>query len=849
MLLLWFCVSDVCRNTVFTCSRKYFCTVLIEATTCWREKASINVYQSVTCSSLRKTTHRLYQLAVYVSLPRISRMRRNMSNLGMCLVIICGGIQIATSVSCPLGYACKWEDGIYVLNCSPSVDDYTLQIVNSIIDDIPTNATRVKIKCFKKSIVIRVRFSGLPNVRELTLDTFTVPSDYGQMFQGITDLSTLTLRNLKWSNMTNSTFDGLSKLRYLFVENLDDLAYMDADVLVALESLESLSFRHVGANKDRLRYSHYAAILRNLPPFNLHTLVMYAVHSETHDETKLNIDTLFNDGLSSWRLRYLDMGRNNIVFVDGNPARSWPALEYISFAENTFLGGIELTSFWVQFYTHRTLKTIDLSMINQQALDSGDAVFHLSVDNVCHLRVPITLGPRVESISLRDTILIADTKTRIYPVCFRDSNDTVHYVDLANGRSTKPLSFSLVNLRMLQYLNLQNLNTHVLTEQLFSNMVNLTMLLLGQNPIGGSIANDSENALFSNSTTLRMLDLAECQITTVPAEEFSHLHQLEILNLSRNDISTFTAKLERLTSLRLLNISHNRLTTLSPTTTKELDRMASQRTVQVDISGNPLLCFADQSEFVTWAKTTRVQFVNAENTFCTGENGTELLYFGDGTIPEEGGPEITEIKNSNDGWKYGIGISLSLIGIAIPIAVFIWCRCRWKFALYCHHMKKGKSTDDATNLQSFKRDAFICYNSEDSSWVCQELLHRLEDCQISTVIHHRDFLPGSVLEETIRESIDMSRYTVLVLSPDFLSSNWCLLEMHLARYRIISEGRDVIVPIILREFPASLLTRTLEGILSKSYLEWTDDPEGQALFWDKLVTKLKQGGNIRPLDN
>ena len=52
------------------------------------------------------------------------------------------------------------------------------------------------------------------------------------------------------------------------------------------------------------------------------------------------------------------------------------------------------------------------------------------------------------------------------------------------------------------------------------------MLLLGQNPIGSSIANDTCNALFANYTNLRMLDLSECQITTVPSEEFSHLHQL-----------------------------------------------------------------------------------------------------------------------------------------------------------------------------------------------------------------------------------------------------------------------------------------------------------------------------------
>ena len=417
------------------------------------EKTFINVHHYITTSSwLRKKAIRLLNIVFFVILSRISRRRRNMYKCRMCLVVIVLMMQIAAIVSSPAGFVCEWENGLYVLKCSPSVDDYTFQIVSSTIEEIPINATRVKIKCFIKSIVVRLRFSGVSHVRELTLDTFTVPSDYGQMFQGIEGLLRLTLNNLKWSNMTISTFDGLSKLRTLFVESLADLEYMDPDVLAPFESLESLSFRHVGANHDLLFYGGYAAILRNRPPFNLHTLVKYAIHSETHEETKLNIDTLFNVGLSSWRLRYLDMGRNNIVFVNGNPARSWPALEYISLSENSFLGAIGVTSFWVQFYTHRTLKTIDLRMINQNALDSVGDVFHLSLNDVCPIGFPTTLGPKLQSISLHDTIFISDTKAPNYPICLRDSNDTVRYVDLANGRSTKPLYVSLMNLRVVQYL-------------------------------------------------------------------------------------------------------------------------------------------------------------------------------------------------------------------------------------------------------------------------------------------------------------------------------------------------------------------------------------------------------------
>ena len=210
-------------------------------------------------------------------------------------------------------------------------------------------------------------------------------------------------------------------------------------------------------------------------------------------------------------------------------------------------------------------------------------------------------------------------------------------------------------------------------------------------------------------------------------------------------------------------------------------------------------------------------------------------------------------KDTNSALKNHVIISMSVvlvvIVVAIPIVIYVLRRYRRKLALHSYRFRRGSATSGVEDEVTYERDAFICYNSNefDRAWVCRNLLQHMEANNITTIIHHRDFLPGSILEDTIRKSIDRCRFTVLVLSPDFLASNWCLLEMHIARSRLISIGRDVIVPVILREFPPSLLTPTLEGILSTSYLEWTDDPEGQVLFWDKLVTKLKHGGNIRPL--
>ncbi|KAI0237969.1 hypothetical protein LSAT2_011427 [Lamellibrachia satsuma] len=764
-----------------------------------------------------------------------------MTNPRSVLLTIYGALLAATTARCPVGYSCEWATGVYVLRCNPVFSSYQVGLVTGTITDLPVNATRVKIKCFSRRIVVLLKFSDLANVRELILDSFNVTSVSREVFRGVTRLSLLTLRNLYWRRLEKWTFSGLDKLRSLFLECLDDLEYMHPEVLSPLTSLDSLSFRHVGANNDRLMYADYSDVLRRLPPYNLRSLTMYAVHSEKHPETRLDIDTLFNKGLSSQGLRHLDMGCNNIFHADGSPARCWPAIEYVSFAENAFLGALFITSFWVQFYTHPRLKTVDLSRNNQRALSSGDAVFRLTVDETCDHAFPLDLGPMMESVSISGSTYIANTHTRHLPMCVRSRNNTMRYVDISNNRVTVALSFSLVQLRSLEYLNVQNLNMRRLTASLFSGMSKLSMLLLGRNNVGASIANDSGHALFSHNTNLRMLDLADCHITAIPPDEFSRLRHLQVLNLSLNEMISFTVNLSKLTSLRFLNISHNKLTTLSAATLQELDHLASERTIQVDISGNHLLCL---SRFVTWAKTTTVHFLNADNTLCTDENGTQQIVFGAlATLTER----LVDVDNT--GRTLSIVMSLSTIVLAITVLAYVSYRCRWKIAFCCHRLKGGAPSDAAPDGRPYKRDAFICYNSNDRAWVCGDLLQCLQDNHVSTIMHHRDFLPGSLLEETIRESIDVCRYTVLVLSPDFLSSNWCLLEMHLARSRIISQGRDVIVPIILHEFPTSQVTRTLEGILSRSYLEWTIDPQGQALFWDKLITKLKQGGNIRPLDN
>ena len=761
--------------------------------------------------------------------------------------------------SCPEGFTCSWESDAYVLLCLPIIDQLQWQKVEGTIANLPSRTKRLKIRCVNDRVSVRLTFANLTDIRELTLDRVNFTTSDRRFFSGVNRITHLVLRNLPMKTLDESFFEGLINVRSLAVEHLHKLEYMHPNALTPLRSLQSLSFRDVGSIRDALRYDNFSRLLGGIVSPNFHTLVLYSIHSAQHAETQLNIDELFMYGHVGASLKHLDLGRNNLEFVRGVPQKTLPSLEYFSLAENSLLGSKNMAFFWITLIGHLRLKILDISGMNSLAsTTSTNVLFGLTVDFDCWQAIRVVIGPNLESISLRNTTFLADAYLLSAPFCLIDTHKVLRYIDLSNARCSKPVTCYVGQLHALEYFNMQNVNTGNISAHLFSKMPNLTVLLLGKNNIGDAIAKDTDNRLFYNTRKLRVLDLAGCQLTEIPANEFSNLHKLQNLNLSGNSLRTFHVEVHNLTEIRVLNLRRNKLVTLVPETRRHLDKMAAKRSVQVDLSKNPLQCNCNNSDFVSWTRTSSVTFLSKDDTACIDGNDTEhsLFLFDYEALESECYPDrFTKepMGMDNDAnaiwWYIRILLPVAVVFLAIfSLACVLAYRYRWKWAYLWSRITRNMTHSDVELDDAvYERDVFVCYNSSDSGWVCHDLLDNLEKHQISTVIHHRDFLPGSALEETINESIAKSRHTVLVLSPDFLSSNWCLLEMHLARSRIISEGRDVIVPIILRQFPASLLTRTLEGILSKSYLEWTEDPEGQALFWDKLTTKLKHGGNLRPL--
>ena len=83
-------------------------------------------------------------------------------------------------------------------------------------------------------------------------------------------------------------------------------------------------------------------------------------------------------------------------------------------------------------------------------------------------------------------------------------------------------------------------------------------------------------------------------------------------------------------------------------------------------------------------------------------------------------------------------------------------------------------------------DAFLSYCHEDSPWVREELLPRLEDGQprFRLCLHERDFVAGATVADNIIAAINTSRRMILILSNEFLRSHWCHLEFVLGHRKV-----------------------------------------------------------------
>ncbi len=128
-------------------------------------------------------------------------------------------------------------------------------------------------------------------------------------------------------------------------------------------------------------------------------------------------------------------------------------------------------------------------------------------------------------------------------------------------------------------------------------------------------------------------------------------------------------------------------------------------------------------------------------------------------------------------------------------------------------------------------DVFISYSSLDKEWVRGELLRRIEEAGLKAFIDFRDFARGAPSIKEMERAVKECRKSLLVLTPDYIASEWCDLELVMGQ--TISPGnRDLrIIPLLKTPCEKPLYVGAL------THIDFTDGADHD-LAWRQLLTAL-----------
>ena len=389
-----------------------------------------------------------------------------------------------------------------------------------------------------------------------------------------------------------------------------------------------------------------------------------------------------------------------------------------------------------------------------------------------------------------------------------DISDTCTVLDLSGNilSSVTPADFR--GLSSLKELYLNSSYISEIVSETFKPLLNLTLLNLGNN--------------FLRNITLEM---------------FEGLYNLEVLTLSFNQINKIeNGAFDPIQQLNFLDIRGNKLKTFSNYLLTAMSNIFS-----LQFSKNPLSCYCkDLTDLKQFIITNAKHILDLEDVICemydTTTNDTDTYQLANVNLTDLCLNETNTESRVFDKATI-VAMSTTLIVFALGLASFgiiFWNReflKVWCFVKFGWKVCREPNETDANRPY----DAFVCYNSEDERFVIRELVPHLEGTWngrqgYKLCLHFRDFPIGAPVAESIVAAIENSKRVIIVLSENFLNSEWCHYEFQTAHYKLLQERKNRIIVILLHEINNELHDNQLRIYLkTHTYVKY-----GDPWFWSKL---------------
>lgn len=414
--------------------------------------------------------------------------------------------------------------------------------------------------------------------------------------------------------------------------------------------------------------------------------------------------------------------------------------------------------------------------------------------------------------------------------CYHDDTWSANIVDCANREHVSipariPMDSTEVYLDGNRFTEL--------TSHVFIGRKNLRVLYLNHSAIE-RIQNNS----FSGLKRLSVLHLENNFITELQGYEFEPLESLRELYLQSNFITyisnyTFTS----LRMLEVLKLDGNQLSRYTMWTLSQNPYL-----VDIGLTDNPWSCECEYvSQAAPWVQSNVAKLMDAAGVNCRLNGQSLSLVYMNGTKCSE----ITALSGAVEAPETSLPPYLPLLAAVMALCLVMGslfvAMCRKRNSLRIWAVSKCPlSPCYKTGLDEEREklyDAYVAYSVNDEPWVSQVLAAELQqqcDQPYRLCLHYKDFPVTSYVSDTIVEAVESSKRTVIVLSKNFVQSEWCRFEFKSALHAALRGKKNKLVAVTLGDLPTRDLDPDLRVCLRSATVLSTNDK----LFWAKLKCAL-----------
>ncbi|XP_041469788.1 protein artichoke-like [Lytechinus variegatus] len=637
-------------------------------------------------------------------------------------------------------------------------------------------------------------YEHYPSILNLDMSSNFISNVPPASFWGFSKLKVLHLSRNRISSITRESFCHLQSLLELDI-SFNRIASLPQKTFACMPGLKKLNM------SNNLLQAIFPDSFNDMPSIQEVYLTHNSIKDLNSKRQPWNLETLHSLDISSnvittigneifiglINLKELNLSHNQIaVYFSTTAFKDLAKLErlYLKYEKSTFLAGT--------FTNLNSLLVLDLSNTPIKVSENSIEQFR----NLTQLQ-----ELQMETAQMKD-------------------------IDLYDNRKNQSLFAGLCSLRLLRLTNnhLQNLESRVfqnLSKLHFLDMSNSKIIVLS-------------SGIFESLSSLQTLFLGGNQLQKIPEDMFNSLYHLTVISIRDNNLQDLdTNSFAQNPRLNDLHLAGNQITNIKPETVFPMNT-----SFNLDLSRNPIICSCSLQWFRRWLESNNIELKHANQTKCSetslnGLAGQPILSF----HPEDHcGINIVPI------------VVLSFSGVLIGMIVVLAYTKRWwlnhKFFLLKLAVVGYNEMAEEFNDVNYYHHLNIMFQESEQEWVDQVMKPGLEERMPhlqNIIFGDVDLHLGMYYINAIFDALDNSFKTVLLLSNESINDAWTMTKLRMALEHINDTGLDKIILIFVEDIEDENMPYLVRLFLSrnKPYMLWTDDEDGQELFWAQFGKSMR----------